>query len=135
MVSRKIVLRFSRQVWDQPVVCYLSKDFDLTFNILKAEITPRDEGWLVLELIGSQGAYNKGVKYLKEKGIKVEPMSKDVVRNDLKCTSCGACTAVCPSGALSMDRETWAVVFDPQKCIGCERCMPVCPPRAMEIDF
>lgn len=134
-VSRKIVLHFSRQTWDQPLVCHLAKDFNLTFNILKAEITPNAEGMVVLELSGREGEYKKGVKFLKERGVRVESLSRDVTRDEAKCTHCGSCLAVCPTEALAMDRSTWRVGFDPQKCIGCEACIPACPPRAMEIGF
>jgi ferredoxin len=135
MKSKKIVLHFSREIWDQPLVCSLSRDYDLTFNILKAEVTPREEGLVVLELSGTEGQYRKGIKFLKEKGVKIQPLSKDVIRVEEKCTHCGACLAVCPTEAMTVDRETWEVIFDPQKCIGCELCLPACPPRAMEVRF
>jgi len=135
MKSKKIVLHFSKEIWDQPVVCNLGKEYDLTFNILKAEVTPREEGLVVLELTGTESQYRKGIKYLREQGVKIQPLSKDVVRDEEKCTHCGACLAVCPTEALTVDRSTWEVIFDPQKCIGCELCLPACPPRAMEIEF
>ena len=135
MKSRKIVLNFSKEIMDQPVVCQLAKEYDLTFNILKAKITPKEEGLMVIELTGTDSQYRKGVKYLREQGVVIKPLSKDVVRVEAKCTHCGACLAVCPTDALAVDRETWKVIFDPQKCIGCELCLPACPPRAMEIEF
>jgi ferredoxin len=135
MKSRKIVLHFSKEIMDQPVVCQLAKEYDLTFNILKAKITPREEGLMVIELTGTDNQYRKGVKYLRGQGVVIKPLSKDVVRVEGKCTHCGACLAVCPTDALTVDRETWEVIFDPQECIGCELCLPACPPRAMEIEF
>ncbi len=131
-VSRKIVLHFSREIWDQPLVCRLAKEFDLVFNITKAEVTPREEGLVVLDLSGPESEYKKGIKFLKESGVRVQSLSQDVRRNEAKCTHCGACLAVCPSEALDVDRNTWIVSFDPQKCIGCELCIPACPPHAME---
>ena len=50
-----------------------------------------------------------------------------------KCTDCGACTAVCPTGALAVQRPEMKVIFDQEKCSVCELCVPACPPRAMEI--
>jgi ferredoxin len=135
MKSKKIVLHFSKEIWDKPVVCNLGKEYDLTFNILKAEVTPREEGLVVLELTGTEGQYRKGIRYLRDQGVKIQPLSKDVIRIEEKCTHCGACLAVCPTEALSVNRETWEVIFDPQECIGCELCLPACPPQAMEIEF
>ncbi|MFW6181130.1 MAG: 4Fe-4S binding protein, partial [Spirochaetota bacterium] len=46
--------------------------------------------------------------------------------------SCGACTAVCPSGALCIsNRASMEVVFDQDRCIGCGLCIPACPYQAM----
>ncbi len=49
------------------------------------------------------------------------------------CTACGACVAVCPTGALSIQRPEMSVDFIQKKCSVCELCVPACPTRAMEI--
>jgi ferredoxin len=135
MKSRKIVLHFSKEIMDQPIVCQLAREYDLIFNILKAQITQKEEGVMVIELTGSDTAYRKGTRYLREQGVKIKPLEKDIVREEEKCTHCGACLAVCPTAALTQDRESWEVVFDPEECIGCELCIPACPPRAMALEF
>ena len=66
MVSKRIVLHFPQKLVDQPIVYKLIKDYSLEFNILKASITPEEEGLLVLELKGQDKDYNGGVGYLKE---------------------------------------------------------------------
>ncbi|MBW1677480.1 MAG: 4Fe-4S dicluster domain-containing protein [Deltaproteobacteria bacterium] len=133
MYSRMLVLRFPKTEVEKPIVCYLASDFDLTFNILKATILPRKEGVMVLELSGRRKDFNKGVQYLKERGVQVQAVGQDIKRNTIKCTHCGACTAVCPTGALSIERPEMTVVFNHKKCSVCELCVPACPPRAMEI--
>jgi ferredoxin len=135
MKSRKIVLHFPKKIMDQPIVCRLATEYNLVFNILKAKITQKEEGVMVLELTGSDAAYRKGTRYLRDQGVKIKPLDKDIVRDEDKCTDCGACLAVCPTDALTVDRETWEVVFDPEQCIGCELCIPACPPRAMALEF
>jgi hypothetical protein len=40
---------------ERPIIYRLVKDYDLEFNILKASITPEQEGLLVLELKGNPG--------------------------------------------------------------------------------
>jgi ferredoxin len=131
MVSKRLVLTFPRNLVDKPVVYKLVKDFDLTFNILQARVTPEEEGLLVMELIGKKENYDKGVKYLTDLGVKIQPLSKDVTRNEERCTHCGACVVICPTGALSLDKGTMKVDFDSKKCIACELCVKACPPRAM----
>lgn len=135
MISKKIVLHFSKDTWEKPIVCHLSKDFDLIFNILKAEVTPHEEGLVVMELSGRRHEYHRGIDYLKKEGVTVQPLSQDVSRREERCTHCGACVAVCPAKALRTRRSTQEVLFEPVKCIGCELCIPACPPRAMETRF
>jgi len=135
MVSKRIVLTFPHNLLDKPVVYKLVKDFNLTFNILQARVTPEEEGLLVLELSGGKEDYDKGLKYLTELGVKMQPLSKDVTRNEDKCTHCGACVTICPTGALSLEKETMKVNFDSKKCIACELCVKTCPPRAMLVKF
>jgi L-aspartate semialdehyde sulfurtransferase ferredoxin len=134
-VSKKIIIHYSANNVDQPIIYELVKHYDLVFNILKARIFPRREGVIVLELIGSSENFNQGIRYLKEKGLKVEPLSKNVMQNSDKCVQCGACTAFCPTEALSMERESMKVAFNVEKCNGCELCVTACPVRAMEINL
>ena len=133
MYSKILILRFSAKVSQEPVVCYLAKDYDLTFNILNAGILPRREGYMVMELSGTKKDFKEGVRFLKKKGVDVQNASQEVKRITKQCTHCGACTAVCPTGALSVIRPEMKVDFNQRKCSICELCVPACPTRAMQI--
>jgi ferredoxin len=135
MVSKRIVLKFPHTLLDRPIVYKLVKDFDLTFNILQAKITPEEEGLMVLELQGKKENYAEGIKYLNSLGVKIQPLSQDVTRDEARCTHCGACIAICPTEALYIDKKTMKVIFDSEKCIACELCVKACPPRAMIVKF
>jgi ferredoxin len=135
MVKKRLVLTFPHELLDKPIVYKLVKDYDLVFNILQARITPREEGLMVLELGGKKEDYAEGVKYLQGKGVAIEPLDKDVTRDEKICTHCGACVSVCPTGALASNKDTMVVEFDPSKCVACELCVKACPPRAMLIKF
>jgi ferredoxin len=134
-VSKRIVLRFPKRMVDRPIIYRLVKDYDLEFNILKASITPEQEGLLILELKGNQAEYDKGIEFLIKAGVKIQSLSQDVTRNEERCTHCGACVTVCPTGAFRIDMKTRLVKFDNEKCIACGLCIPACPPRAMEVHF
>ena len=133
MYSEILVLRFPKTAAQKPIVCYLTKDYDLVFNILNATILPRKEGVMVHELSGTRKNFKEGVNYLKAQGVQVQSASQEVKRNLRKCTHCGACTAVCPTGALAVVRPEMSVDFDQKKCSICELCVPTCPTRAMEV--
>ena len=133
MYSKILVLQFPSGEVKNPVVCYLTKYYDLTFNILKATILPRKEGVMVLELSGSKKNFKNGIQYLRNQGVIVKNASQEVARDNSKCIHCGACTAVCPTGALSIKRPEMSVVFDQKKCSVCELCVRACLTRAMKI--
>jgi len=135
VVSKRIVLRFPRRLVDRPIVYRLIKDYDLEFNILKALVTPEEEGLLVLELSGEQTDYDKGIKYLTKAGVKIQSLSQDVIRNEERCTHCGACITICPTGAFELEPSTRRVKFYNEKCLACGLCIKACPPRAMEVHF
>ena len=134
-VSKRIVLRFPRRLVDRPIVSRLVKDFNLDFNILKASVTPDEEGLLVLELSGKQEDYDKGIGYLAKTGLEIQPLSQNVLRNEERCTHCGACVAICPAVAFELDPVTRLVNFRDEKCLVCGICLTACPPRAMELHF
>ena len=134
--SKKIVLHFPKEIADKPVVYKLIKDFNLVFNILKANVSPEKEGLLVIELTGGQKDLDKGLKYLKDNKITMRPLEKDIVRDEKKCTHCSACVVHCPTNALYIkDRKTMKVEFDKSKCILCDACISVCPVNAMKIEY
>jgi ferredoxin len=135
MVSKRIVLQFPYRVADKPIVYRLVKDYDLGFNILKAYITAEEGGRMVLELSGEEGNYQQGIQYLTEIGVKAQPLSQDVIRNEGRCSHCGVCVPLCPAHAFVADPSTREVRFDDTNCIACELCVKICPLQAMEVRF
>jgi ferredoxin len=132
-IAKKIVLHFPQQTIDKPIVSALIRDFALDFNILKASISPGEEGLMILELTGEQKDYDLGIKYLQEAGLEIQSLSQDVLRKEERCTHCGACITMCPTRAFSLEEGTRKVNFDNSRCIVCELCVRACPPRAMEL--
>jgi len=133
-IQKKVVyLTFPPERSGNPLVCDLAGIYKLRFSILKAQITPRQEGQMTMEISGQSGAFEEGLKYLKERGVVVVPAAQRVSRDESSCIHCGVCTALCPTRALHLDRETRLVVFDPESCSACGMCTKVCPVRAMDI--
>jgi ferredoxin len=133
MLKKGLVLRFPPEIVDQPIVYRLAKDFNLVFNILKAMITPGKEGIMILELSGDMENLEKGLKFLTDVGVDVKTIAQQVAKNEEVCIHCGACTAVCPTGALFVDRQTFQVIYNPEKCTACGFCVSACITKAMEV--
>jgi len=133
--SRKIIIRYTVENVDKPIIYELVKRFDLRCNILKARILPRRDGAIVLDMGGKKENFEAGIDYLTSVGLRVESLSKNVSQNLSKCVQCGACTAFCPTNALSIDPSSAEVSFDVERCNGCEMCVSGCPVRAMEVNL
>lgn len=131
MYAKMLVLRFPKRIVDKPIVTNLVRNHNLSFNILKAQIYPRTEGLMVMELRGNRKDYDLGVQYLRAMGVRIESIAQRIRRDDDKCYQCGACTAVCPTGALRIKRPEMAVLFESERCSACELCINTCPARAM----
>ena len=48
------------------------------------------------------------------------------------CVACGCCVKVCPLGALTVYKGSFAQV-DTEKCVGCGKCARECPTGVIEI--
>ncbi len=134
-MKNKLVCYFSAAQSEQPIIYRLVKNYDLIINIIKADINPQKEGFLVLELEGDKASYDSGVAFLKSLGVVVEPLSETVVWQPEVCIQCGACASFCPTAALNIERDSMEVSFDNSKCVVCGMCLDCCPTRAIQLHF
>jgi len=74
----RLRLTFPAHLVQEAIVYRLVKDFDIVINIRRADVKA-DHGWMVLELDGEQAALERGLKWLKEKGVQVDPIERDVI--------------------------------------------------------
>ena len=82
-------------------------------------------------------------KHLFRKPVTLEYPEKkrilnDVFRGKLKvdgCVGCGLCKKVCPTGAISIEREDKKIIskIDLKKCIFCGNCTFYCPKGAIRM--
>lgn len=131
-MKRKLVLRFPASVVEYPIVYTLAKEYDVVTNILKANINPRKEGQMVVEFSAEKENFDRAIEFLNGRGVNVTPLEQQIIWVEDRCTQCGACTVICPTGALWIKRPEMTVSFDGDKCIVCEHCLKACPARAMD---
>ncbi len=133
MITKRIVLTFPEKIVTKPITYKLVKDFDLQFNILRAEITKDIEGKILLEIKGPKENIEAGINYLKNEGISIQDASKDIIVDKEKCINCGLCPSLCITQALTMDHSNYELVFDKNKCILCGFCENCCPMDAIKL--
>ena len=79
MPKRRVTLIFPQHLIKEPVIYMMAREFGVIPNIRRAKVT-ETTGEMTLELDGSsEDLLTRAVAYLEQKGIKVEPVTGDVV--------------------------------------------------------
>ncbi len=79
MQSRlRVRLTFPPALIKEPILYRLVKDFDIVINIRRADVKA-DYGWVVLELDADETTLERGVTWLKERGVQIDPIERDVI--------------------------------------------------------
>ena len=135
-VTKKLMLFFPRCECEKPIIYHLVKDYNLVVNVFRAKVTPEEEGYLVLDLTGTEEDIQRGMDFVKTFNVTISYTGKGVTRDEDRCTHCGHCVTHCPTGALYIDdTSTREVLYDEDKCIECLACIRVCPFGACESVF
>lgn len=135
MITKKIILEFPEKIVKKPIVYRLVKDFELEFNILRAEITPDMEGKMLIDIKGSKEKIEKCMDFLKKEGVIISEASKDLIFYKDICVNCGLCASVCIGKAFVLNNETYEIELDKDKCILCGLCHDVCPVKAIKLNL
>ena len=133
MKTIKLTMYFSANGITKPITYHLIKDYNLQVNILHADISLNRVGKLTADITGEEKDIEAGLKFVEEQGVKYKLFTKSIIWQEDSCVHCGACTAVCPSGALRMDADSWSLTFDKEKCLVCELCVKACPLRVISV--
>lgn len=133
MKTIKISIYYPLDKITVPLVSTLIKEYDLQVNILHADISLNKTGTLVADVTGEDKNVDDGLHYIEEQGIGYKLFNKKLIWHEELCVHCGACTAVCPSQALTMSGEDWSLEFHKEKCLVCGLCANACPLNVMSL--
>ncbi|MDA0988509.1 MAG: FeS-binding protein [Chloroflexi bacterium] len=78
MAKRRARFTFPTGLITQPVIFDLGRNFQLVTNIRRADVR-EDMGWVILELDGEEEEIEKGLEWVVSMGVRVDPVSGDVV--------------------------------------------------------
>ena len=133
--SVKVRFQFNPDDVNKPVIYLLSRDYNIVFSILQADIRPGRGGRTILDLTGEEDDMRRGLEFVHSENIRVSELATAVTWNDDKCLHCGMCTAVCTHQALRLDPETAELSFNNANCVVCEMCTHACPTGALFVDL
>jgi len=74
MPNQVVRLIFPPHLLDVPIINQLIRRYELTFNILRAEVTAQ-EGWVDVQLTGSAAAIEDAIAWLSGRGIEIQRLA------------------------------------------------------------
>ncbi len=125
----RILLSFSEKIVEKPIISEIILESKVPINIITAHVDSKG-GEVLAEV--PEDALQKVIKAFRKQGATVS-IPKLIEIDSENCISCGACLALCPVEAITMD-EGASVVFNQEKCLGstCSACVDACPSRAIK---
>jgi sulfur-carrier protein len=75
---RRVTLTFPTDLIKEPIIYNISHRFKVVTNIRSANVS-ENVGWVTLEIDGEEEEYLKALNYLREIGVKVEPVEKNII--------------------------------------------------------
>ena len=78
MTRTRVRLTFPPSLIQEPILYRLVKDFDIVLNIRRADVQA-DYGWVALEMEAGEETLARGVAWLMDRGVQVDPIERDVI--------------------------------------------------------
>ena len=77
-MKKRVRLTFPQNLIKEPVIFTMARQFNVIPNIRRARVT-ETVGEMVLEFEGAEEDLEKGLKWLKEKGLEIDLVEGDVI--------------------------------------------------------
>jgi L-aspartate semialdehyde sulfurtransferase ferredoxin len=77
-IHERYYLTYPKNLIREPLLYHLVKKFDLVFNIRGASVS-EDMGLVAVEFEGTGDQIERALKWLRQSGVTVEPIEKNVI--------------------------------------------------------
>lgn len=78
MTKKRVKFTFPQELIAEPIIYEMARKFEVMPSIRRADVR-EDMGWVVLEIEGEEDHIDEGIAWVKETGVRVDPVSGDVV--------------------------------------------------------
>jgi hypothetical protein len=78
MAKRRVMFTFPPDLIKEPIIYNLGCKFKVVPNIRRADVS-ENKGWVVLELEGEEQEIEKGIAWVVDKGVRVDPVVGDIM--------------------------------------------------------
>lgn len=128
---QKVLLKYSTEKADKPILASIIRETDIPINILHADLTPKG-GEIFIELDASDEEVDEVIQLFEERGVETEKITHGIEFDEDICLDCGACISLCPTKALTLTDDC-SLKVEEEKCVYCGACVPVCPVNALSV--
>lgn len=127
---KRILLRFDKEIVDQPITSKIILEKKAPINILTAHIN-REGGEILAEI--DKDIAEDIIQAFQEECVTVITQNLIELDSD-KCIDCGACYSLCPVDVISV-QEDHSISFQEENCLGttCGLCIDACPVEAIKL--
>ncbi len=133
-MDTKLKIDFNEGNVQGSVARILVSEFDLVPNILKAQIEGDGSGIMIVSITAPKETVDACIERLNSLGFIASVMDFHIIHDDNRCWSCGACTSVCPTKTIYLDKDTFEFRAHPDTCIACRSCIDACPVKALSLN-
>lgn len=78
MAKVRVKFTFVQDSIKEPIIWSLGREFEIVTNIRRANVV-EDQGWVILELDGEQAEIDRGIAWMTDRGVRVDPVPGDVI--------------------------------------------------------
>lgn len=78
MATKRVHLTFPEKLIQEPVIFRLATDLNIVTNIRRANVED-SYGWVILEMEADEATLEKGIAYLRDRGVEVADAQGDAV--------------------------------------------------------
>ncbi len=78
MARRRVKITFPANLITEPLIYRLGHNFEIVTNIRRAHVV-EDMGWVALELEGDEDEIDRGIEWMVQSGVRVDPVTGDLI--------------------------------------------------------
>ena len=78
MAAKRVRFTFEGNSVREPLIYQIGQQFQIVTNIRMADVE-QDFGWVILELNGDADEIDRCLEWMREHGVRVDPLTGDVV--------------------------------------------------------
>lgn len=116
-MKQLLTLVLPAENYAKPIIYHLIKEYNIKITILKAEIIPKKQGYLLIEAEGAEASLQNALQFLAQEQIKTIPDDKQTPVYKIAGAPCNTCAAACFSDAIVVNKQTLQQESRKETCI------------------